>query len=110
LIRWSLAQALSQEGSELVVVENGNEAIETGRFSHFDFVITDLFMPELDGWDVLSFFRKTQPPSRVIVITAHGGDETGRIAREKGAWAFVEKPFLIDKIKGILREPAACMP
>ncbi len=110
LIRWSLAQALSQEGYEVIAVENGHEAIETGRFTHFDFVITDLFMPEIDGWGVLSFFRQTQPPPRVIVITAHGEDDTGRIAREKGAWAYVEKPFLIDKIKGILREPAVCMP
>jgi DNA-binding NtrC family response regulator len=67
-------------------------------------------MPEINGWDVLSFFRQTQPPSRVIVMTAYGEEDTGRIAGEKGAWAFVEKPFLIDKIKGILREPASCLP
>ena len=105
-----MTQALSREGYEIIAVENGQEAIETGRTIHFDFVITDLFMPEIDGWGVLDFFRQTQPPSRVIVITAHCEDDTGRVAREKGAWAFVEKPFLIDKIKGILREPAACLP
>ena len=90
-------------------MENGNEAIETGRFSHFDFVITDLFMPELDGWDVLSFFRQTQSPPRVIVITAHGEDDTERVAREKGAWAYVRKPYIIDMIKEMLKTPTACL-
>jgi len=109
LIRWSLTQALSQEGYEVIAVEDGQKAIETGRTTYFDFVITDLFMPEIDGWGVLNFFRRTQPPCRVIVITAHGEDDTGRIAREKGAWAYVEKPFIIEKIKGILKEPAPCL-
>lgn len=106
LIRWSLTQALSQEGHEVIAVENGQEAIETGQTTHFDFVITDLFMPEIDGWGVLNFFRQTRPPSRVIVITAHGENDTGRVAREKGAWAYVEKPYIIDEIKGMLKETA----
>ena len=61
-------------------------------------------MPEIDGWGVLDFFRQTQTPPRVIVMTAHGESATGRRAQEKGAWAYVEKPFIIDKIRRILRE------
>lgn len=105
LIRWSLTQALSQEGYEVIAVENGREAIETGQSAHFDFVITDLFMPEIDGWGVLNFFRQTQPPSRVIVVTAHGEDDTERVAKERGAWACVKKPYIIDRVKEILRTP-----
>jgi DNA-binding NtrC family response regulator len=105
LIRWSLTQALSQEGYEVIAVENGREAIETGQSAHFDFVITDLFMPEIDGWGVLNFFRQTQPPSRVIVVTAHGEDDTERVAKERGAWAYVKKPYIIDRVKEILRTP-----
>ena len=105
LIRWSLAKALSQEGYEVVAVENGDEAIETGRSTQFDFVITDLFMPKIDGWGVLNFFKKAQPPPRVIVITAHGEDDTERVAKEKGAWAYVKKPYIIDMIKEMLKTP-----
>ena len=102
LIRWSLKQALSQEGYEVFAVEDGQKAIETGRATHFDFVITDLFMPEANGWDVLNFFSRSQPLSRVIIITGHGESDTERIAREKGAWACVEKLGMIDKIKVML--------
>jgi len=42
-------------------------------------------------------------PPRVIILTAHGKEDTRRLAKEKGAWAYVEKPYIIDQIKGILR-------
>ena len=64
-------------------------------------------MPELDGWEILEPTRQIQPPPRVIIITARGNADTGRIAQEKGAWAYVEKPYLIDKIKEILKRSSA---
>lgn len=103
MIRWSLTQALSQEGYEVISVEDGKKAIEAARSQHFDFIITDLIMPESDGWKLLEDVRQTQSPPRVIIITAHGKDDTRRMAKERGAWAYVEKPYIIDKIKGILK-------
>lgn len=88
----------------MIAVGNGREAVEAVRNQHFDVIITDLVMPELDGWEVLEFVRTVQPQPRVIIITAHAREETGKIAINKGAWAFVEKPYIIDKIKGILKE------
>ncbi len=87
----------------MVSVENGRKAIEAAAVQHFDVIITDLIMPESDGWEVLEVARQTRPPSRVIIITARGNEETGRRAKEKGAWAYVEKPYIIDRIKEILR-------
>ena len=103
LIRWSLSQALAQEGYEVVAVEDGKKAIEALQNGKFDFIITDLIMPELDGWEVLEFVRQTKPPIRVIMITAHGKEDTEKIAKERGAWAYVEKHFIIDKIKDLLK-------
>ena len=103
LIRWSLTQALCQEGYDVISVENGRKAIEAAKAQRFDFIITDLVMPELGGWEVLEVAKQAASPPRVIIITARGNDETGRIAKEKGAWAYVEKPYVIDQIKEILR-------
>jgi two-component system response regulator PilR (NtrC family) len=61
-------------------------------------------MPELDGWKVLEAIKQTQPTPRVIIITARGKEDTGRIAQERGAWAYVEKPYFIDKIKEMLKK------
>jgi two-component system, chemotaxis family, CheB/CheR fusion protein len=106
LIRWSLSQALSQEGYEVISVEDGKKALEAAKAYHFDFVITDLVMPELDGWQVLETIRQSQlqPLPRVIIITAHGENETKNAVLEKGAWAYVEKPYIIDRIKEMLKE------
>ena len=60
-------------------------------------------MPELDGWEVLRVVQQIQPSPRVIVITAHGKEDTGGVVKEKGAWAYVEKPYIIDKIKDLLK-------
>lgn len=102
LIRWSLTQTLSQEGYEVIAVENGSKAIEAIGLHHFDFIIADLIMPELNGWKVLERAFQIQPSPRVIIITAHGNEDIRRIAKEKGIWAYIEKPYLIDKIKKIL--------
>jgi DNA-binding NtrC family response regulator len=104
LIRWSLTEALSQEGHEVMAVENAIKAIDATQRHFFDYIITDLVMPELDGWTVLEFARQNQPSSRVILITAYGAEDTKKIAQERGAWAYIEKPYLIDEIKRIIKQ------
>ena len=103
LIRWSLSQALSQQGYEVFSAEDGKKAVEAIGTEAFDYVITDLVMPELDGWKVLETAHETWPQTRVIIITAHGKEETKEMAKKKGAWAYVEKPYILDKIKELLR-------
>ncbi len=103
LIRWSLSEALSQEGYEVLAVEDGQKAIEASKSQQFDFIITDLVMPEADGWQVLEKSRNIFPQPRVIIITAHGQEEMRRTAKEKGAWAYIEKPHLIENIKNLLK-------
>ena len=61
-------------------------------------------MPELNGWKVLEILQETQPSPRVIIITAYGGEDIERMVKEKGALAYVEKPYIIDPIKKILRK------
>jgi len=63
-------------------------------------------MPESDGWEVLETAMQAQSPPRVIIISARGNEDTGRMAKEKGAWAYVEKPYIIDRIKEILNASA----
>jgi DNA-binding NtrC family response regulator len=103
LIRWSLTQTLSQAGCEVTTAEDGFKAIEKARDQHFDFVITDLSMPLLDGWKLLEALVSFQLPPRVIVISADGQTDYQSKVKEKGAWAYVEKSCLIDKIKELLK-------
>ena len=61
-------------------------------------------MPELDGWKVLETARNARPQPRVIIMTAHG-KEFKEMAQQKGAWAYVEKPYLVEKIEELLKLP-----
>jgi len=106
LIRWALANALRGAGYEVTAVEDGSKAIELARNEHFDFVVTDLAMPGVDGWRVLETLVKMQAPPRVIVMTAQPEDHFCRRVKEKGGFAYVEKSHLIEDVKETLK--AAC--
>ncbi len=103
LIRWSLSEALSQDGYEVMAVGDGEKALEAIRIVGFDFIITDLVMPGIDGWEVLDRVKEIYPGAKVVIITAHGDRETGVMARERGAYGYIEKPELIDKIRVLVR-------
>ncbi len=60
-------------------------------------------MAELDGWEVLTRVQQMRSTCKVIIITAHGGEDSEMIAKDKGAWAYVEKPFIIGKIRELLK-------
>ena len=105
LIRWSLVQLLSEEDYEVTAVEDGWKAIEIASAERFDFVITDLGMPGLDGWGVLDKLMELQFPPRVIVMTADAAEEHRQLVEQKGGWGYVEKTYLIQEIKKALKAP-----
>jgi DNA-binding NtrC family response regulator len=103
LIRWSLSEALSQDGYEVKAVEDGEKALDAIKREDFDFVITDLVMPGKNGWEVLRQAKERYPSAKVVIITAYGEQNTETVAKERGAYGYIEKPEIIDKVKGLLR-------
>lgn len=84
-------------------MEDGRKAIELARKERFDFVVTDLAMPGVDGWRVLETLVRMQAPPGVIVITAQADDQRRRAVKEKGGLACVDKSCLIEGVKSSLR-------
>jgi CheY-like chemotaxis protein len=99
LIRWSLGQFLESEGYEVTTAKDGVEALEVASAAWFDYVITDLSMPRLDGWGLLDNLTQFRPAPRVIVITGQDEEDNRRKVVEKGGWAYLEKSYLISEIK-----------
>jgi DNA-binding NtrC family response regulator len=95
LIRWSLVRFLSQAGHKVAAAAGGLEALSIAEARHFDFVITDLSMPELDGWNLLEKLMGFSNPPRVIVMTAQEELDNYRKVTEKGGWAYIEKTRLL---------------
>lgn len=84
---------LDQGGYEPVVVHSGAEAIEEFEKNEFELVLLDLYMPGMDGLEVLRRLKAMNPGCEVIMITAFGSVPTAVQAMELGAYAYVTKPF-----------------
>lgn len=63
-----------------------------------DAVFLDLKLPDGNGMDILSQIKKIHPETIVFIISAYGSEETREEASEKGAYAFIDKPFTEDEI------------
>jgi YesN/AraC family two-component response regulator len=94
-----LKELISGQHAPVEVFNDAREAIEYIREQTVDIIITDLMMPDVNGLDVLSFAKSTNPDSVVIIITGHGTLETAIEAVRKGAYDYIKKPFKLDEIE-----------
>src|SRR5262245_39894856 len=85
-----------------VMAESAKEALEQISNYEFDAVITDLRMPEMDGFGLLHAIRAQDPILPVILITAFGSIESAVEAIRDGATNFVPKPFRMTTLKTII--------
>ena len=96
VMRLVVSKKLQARGFEVTAVAGGREALELlDRDEHFDLVLLDISMPEIDGMEVLARIRQTQDATRmpVIMATANSEDEDVVRAFEMGANDFVAKPI-----------------
>ena len=97
-IRTSLEGILGDEGYRVVGVESGEEALRLLRGGGTpDLVILDVWLPGMDGLQVLEEMKRTHPDLGVLVISGHGTIETAVRATKLGAYDFIEKPLSLEK-------------
>ncbi len=97
--RLLLKKTLTKADYEVVLAENGSQAIEHILGSHFDVVITDLIMPGgLDGIDVLEKVKSKNSDTEVFLLTAHATVDTAVTAMKKGAADYLQKPINIEEL------------
>ena len=77
----------------VITAENGRKAIEILRTAVVDVVVTDLKMPELDGFEVARYVRDKMPNVPVIVMSAFGDSKTDARLKELGVAQCLEKPL-----------------
>ncbi len=97
-IRKSLVGALTDEGYEVFDAEDGKKALELTETMRPHLVLLDIWMPHMDGMEVLRKLNRDFPEVAVIMISGHGNIETAVKAAKLGAYDFVEKPLSLEKI------------
>ena len=102
--RAAVARILAEEGYDATVAADGEEA--TGLLASWqpDLVLTDLHMPRLDGAGLLQRARRLRPGIPVIIVSARGDAEAGRLASDTGPSAFFPKPLPVDALLARIRE------
>jgi len=99
-------EALESLGDDFEVKTalNGKEAVQLLEAGHVDLVLTDLKMPEMDGYELLSFMSKKYRHIPVVVMTGYGSPEIAKRLKQKGVVHYVEKPFEVDELKEIVSQ------
>jgi CheY-like chemotaxis protein/anti-sigma regulatory factor (Ser/Thr protein kinase) len=72
-IRALLADVLRARGHKVLMAEDGIAGLRAIEGSRFDMVITDISMPGVDGWAVISEARRRSPETKLVVVTGYGG-------------------------------------
>lgn len=98
----TLEAGLTLNGFRVTACGGGREAIDTVREGGFDAVICDVYMPDLDGLEVVRQLRAIAPELPIILITAQGSVDLAVRALSEGAIDFIAKPFEISALVGLL--------
>jgi len=94
----SFRRILVLEGFSVDTVEHGPEALGLVQRNDYDFVFTDLKMPDMDGVEVVKAVNHLRPDVDVVVITGYGSIETAVESLKHGACEYVQKPFTADEL------------
>ena len=100
-VRKFVAASLNMKGFRVVTAADGVEALERMPAEKFDLIITDLNMPDMDGFEFIRTLRET-PEYReipIIVLSSMTDLKNKDYALELGALAFLEKPLSTEAIQ-----------
>ncbi|HUI54892.1 MAG TPA: response regulator [Bryobacteraceae bacterium] len=115
-----LAQlVLQREGHSVVVVANGEEAVEAARREAFDLILMDVQMPVMDGYEATRIIREDERLSThrtpIVALTAHAMKGDREICLRSGMDDYLSKPIQIGDLREVLnrwggREPSEALP
>lgn len=97
-IRKMICRLLTDEGYDVMPVENGREAVEALLSFQPDVILLDQQMPVMTGVEALEEIKQIAPNQVVLFVTAFGSISLAVDAVKKGAYDFIEKPFDNDKL------------
>ena len=108
-IRQSLSGVLEDEGYAVETAASGEECLEALPGGNFELVLLDIWLPGMDGMEVLARIQEIPFDARpvVVVISGHGSMEAAVKATKLGAFDFLEKPLSIEKVAVVTKNGLA---
>ncbi len=100
----TLQDILETEGYTVFVANSGQEAIAICQRQHFDVIIMDVRMPDLNGVEAYRRIKTFAEDTRVIMMSAYSVEELKREALAEGAIAFLQKPLEVERVLRLIAE------
>jgi len=101
-----LQQALTKDKHSVETFIDSRSAIARIDEKHFDIVVTDIRMDDIDGMEVLDRIVEKNDTTKVIMITGYATIEIAREALAKGAFDFISKPFKPQDLRVVIEKAA----
>jgi len=101
-LRRETALLLEPFFAEVDLAEHGADGLRKYNDSHYDIVITDINMPNMNGLEMIDRIREINPEQKIIAITAHDEQETLISMIRKGISSFILKPIVLDEMLSVL--------
>ncbi len=95
---------LSKEGYNVSLADSGKSGCRALAKEHFDLVVTDIRMKDVNGIDVLKKAKEVNPDTMVIMISAFATADTAVEAMREGAYDYIPKPFKVREFKNIIKD------
>lgn len=102
-VRTTLVNMLELEGYEVEAVGSTADAMSRLRANSYPIIISDIYIDDRTGLDVLESAKRSNPNCSVILMTARGSMETVMAATRGGAFDYIAKPFDFDHILETIR-------
>jgi len=99
----SIKGVLEDEGFRVLRAKSGEEAVEVFQKERPDVTLLDIWMPGMDGLEVLKRFKWKAPDCQVIMISGHATISAAMAAVKLGAFDFIEKPLSLDTLLTTIR-------
>lgn len=103
-IRKVLATILEGEGYVVDTAENGKEAIEKSNAKFYNLALLDIKLPDMEGTKLLAAIKETTPRMVKIIITGYPTLQNASDAVNRGADAYIMKPFNMDNVLSTIKE------
>jgi DNA-binding NtrC family response regulator len=108
-MREMMALALRKEGYDVQAAASADEARKSVASDTFDLIVTDIYLGDGTGIELLEHCKISCPEARVILVTAHGTVETAASARRLGVFDYLAKPFdvetLVARVHAAIQRP-----
>ncbi|MBN2145559.1 MAG: response regulator [Candidatus Aureabacteria bacterium] len=103
-IRRLLSQFLIEMGNECDTAINGQMGFIKVVESHYDFILMDIRMPNMNGIECIKAIRQVDPDIPILIITAFSSEEEVKTGLENGANGIIRKPFDFKELIRLMTE------